>query len=165
MTLGPSLGPSLNTTNALFKNILTGVFPGVLAMNWGLVDVRDAARAHVLAMENESASGRYLCAGESQTMAQVVQILRDHGYGGYKLPSRDMRGWFGTALVKLGSYTQAAGSGAYMRTHVGKTMRYDNAKIRTELGLEFTPPSQSIPDTIDSLIAWGHLDDRRESAD
>lgn len=54
MVLGPSLGPSLNTTNQLFRDVLTGVYPGIMSLSWGFVDVRDVARAHVLAMEERT---------------------------------------------------------------------------------------------------------------
>jgi len=40
------------------------------------VDVRDVAHAHVLAMENEKAKGRYLCTSETLGMSEVVDILR-----------------------------------------------------------------------------------------
>ena len=55
LILGPSLGPELNTTNAIFRDILTGVYPGIMNLSWGFVDVRDAATAHVLAMDNTRA--------------------------------------------------------------------------------------------------------------
>lgn len=60
MVAGPSLGPSLNTTNRMIRDIMKGVFPGIMDINWGFVDVRDVAKAHILAMENDTASGRYL---------------------------------------------------------------------------------------------------------
>ena len=58
MVAGPSLGPSLNTTNRMIRDIMKGVFPGIMDINWGFVDVRDVAKAHILAMENDTASGR-----------------------------------------------------------------------------------------------------------
>ncbi|MFT7521160.1 MAG: dihydroflavonol-4-reductase [Kiritimatiellia bacterium] len=141
----------------MFRDILTGVFPGILSLNWGLVDVRDVALAHVLAMEKPKASGRYICAGQSMTMGEVVQVLKDGGYGGKTLPSRDLTGGVATGLVKLFSWTQASGAGSYLRTHVGRTMRYDNSRIQDELGLSFTSPTESIPMAIDDLKRWGHL--------
>ena len=93
MILGPSLGPELNTSNAILRDILTGVYPGLMSLTWGFVDVRDAATAHVLAMENDRATGRYICAGESLSMKEIVALLRDAGYGdGYKLPRLDLTG-------------------------------------------------------------------------
>jgi dihydroflavonol-4-reductase len=55
------------------------------------------------------------------------------------------------------SYTRPAGTGSYLRTHLGKTMRYDNGRIRRELGLEFRPARAAILETVEDLVRWGHL--------
>lgn len=160
MTHGPSLGPSLNSTNEVFRDVMTGAYPGVLDLNWGLVDVRDVALAHILAMENPDASGRYICAGETRTMREVIQIMKESDYSAYPLPSRNLTSGCATGVVKLLSYTQPSGVGSYMRTHLGKTMKYDNGKIRRELGIEFTPANESLPAMVEDLIRWGHLEDK-----
>jgi dihydroflavonol-4-reductase len=158
LILEPSLGPELNTTNAIFRDILTGVYPGIMNLSWGFVDVRDAATAHVLAMENVRAKGRYLCAGETLSMREVVELLQEAGYrDGYKLPRLDLACSIGDFAVKLLSYTQPAGTGSYMRTHLGKVMRYDNAKIRRDLGLHFRPARESVVAAVEDLVRWGHL--------
>jgi dihydroflavonol-4-reductase len=158
MILGPSLGPDLNTSNAIFRDILTGVYPGILDLVWGFVDVRDVATAHVLAMETDRARGRYLCAGETLSMGDVVVLLDRAGYGDrYTLPRRNLAGPIGTAVVKLLSYTRPRGTGSYLRTHLGKTMRYDNRKIRNELGVEFRPARESVIAAVEDLVRWGHL--------
>ncbi len=148
LVLGPSLGPEINTTNAIFRDLLSGVYPGILALSWGLVDVRDVAIAHALAMENPSASGRYLCAGETYTMKQVVEVLRHAGYAKWTLlPKRDLSGRFFTRLMKLLSYTQPSGTGSYLRTNLGRVMLYDSSKVQRELGLVMRPAKDSIIDT------------------
>jgi dihydroflavonol-4-reductase len=158
MILGPSLSPSLNTTNQMFRDFLTGVYPGVMSLAWGFVDVRDVARAHVLAMETPSASGRYLCAGDTMTMKEIIELLKANGYDRYKLPKFDMACSVGDFTARLMSYTQPKGVGTYLRTHLGKVMRYDNSKIRTELGLQFRPAAQSILDVVGDLERWGHVE-------
>lgn len=156
--LGPSLGPGLNTTNAIFRDLLTGVYPGILSLTWGLVDVRDAATAHVLAIENTRARGRYICAGESLSMRAVVALLREAGFSaGYRLPRLDLACAIGDFTVKLLSYTQRAGTGSYLRTHLGKVMRYDNTKIIRDLGVRFRPALESVVAAVEDLVRWGHL--------
>ena len=158
MVIGPSLGPELNTSNAIFRDILTGVYPGILNLTWGLVDVRDVAKAHVLAMESDGAQGRYLVAGEALDMRQIVAILRGAGYdAGYKLPRLDLTSRFATFAVRLLSHTQPAGTGSYLRTHLGKVMRYETSKVRRELGLTFRPARDSVLDAVASLKQWGYL--------
>lgn len=158
MILGPSLGRDLNTTNAIFRDLLTGVYPGIMNLTWGFVDVRDVATAHVLAMETDRAAGRYICAGESLSMKEVVALLQEAGYrDGYKLPRLDLACAIGDFAVKLLSYTQPTGTGSYMRTHLGKVMHYDNSKIRRDLGVRFRPARESVVATVNDLVRWGHL--------
>jgi dihydroflavonol-4-reductase len=157
MVIGPSLVPSLNTSTELFVALANGTFPGILSMAWAIVDVRDVAEAHLRAMERPEAHGRYICAGEVVTMRDLVDLLRRNGYGRYRLPTRSLESRFGTWLAWLASYTRGKGTGTYLRTHLGRVPRYDNTKIRTELGMTFRPAAESILDTMADLEQWGHL--------
>lgn len=154
MVIGPSLTPGLNTSNQLFADLVSGKYPGLMNLAWGFTDVRDVADAHIRAMDRESATGRYLCAGDVMTMKDLVTLLRTSGWGdGRKLPSFSLP----NAVVTLASYLQPAGVGAYLRSHVGRTPRYSTEKIRRDLGLSFRPGPQSILETMTDLERWGHL--------
>ena len=157
MVIGPSLGPSLNTSNEIIRDIMTGVYPGIMDMNWGFVDVRDVAKAHILAMETGTASGRYLCSAESMHMRELVSLLKSSGFDSYALPKIDLTGKAGTMLMKALSFTQPKNIGIYIRTTIGRKMRYDNSKIRRELGISFMPVKDSLIDTVNDMIKWGHL--------
>jgi dihydroflavonol-4-reductase len=157
VVIGPSLVPSLNTSNQILRDILAGTYPMVMSLSWGFVDVRDVAHAHVLAMENENAKGRYVCTGEILSMDEIVNILREAGYGNYKLPNMKMTGTVGNALVKILVSTQPKGVRTFIRTHVGRGVEYDNSKIRQELGITFRPAKESILATVEDLIHWKHL--------
>ncbi len=157
MVIGPSLSPGLNTTNKIIRDIMTGVYPGIMDINWGFVDVRDVAKAHILAMETAEASGRYLCAAESMQMRELVALLKSSGFSNYPLPKLDFSGSAGTLLMKVLSYTQPKHTGKYIRTNIGRTMRYDNSKIRRELGISFMDIKKSILETVQDLLKWGHL--------
>ena len=157
MVIGPSITPSLNTSNQIIRDIMMGVYPGIMDINWGFVDVRDVAKAHLLAMETDTASGRYLCSAESLQMREVVALLKSSGFGGYALPKIDLSGKIGTLIMKLLSFTQPRDTGMYIRTTIGRTMRYDNSKIRRELQLSFMDVKKSIIETVNDMIKWGHL--------
>lgn len=163
MVIGPSLGPSLNESNKIYADLLKGVFPTLMNVTWGLVDVRDVAKAHILALETPEANGRYLVANETMTMTQVVNYLRSLGYSQYKLPKINLATPVGNRIMKLLSYTQPKGSGSYMRSHIGRDMRYDNAKVKKELGITFIEARQSIKETVEDLIKWQHLEEKRAS--
>jgi dihydroflavonol-4-reductase len=158
LVIGPSKTKVLNPSNQLFVDLVKGTYPGIMNLTWGFVDVRDVARSHILAMESNDARGRYICAGETSPMRNIVELLAKLGYEqGYKLPKIGLDCGIGDFAVRLSSYTQPKGVGTYLRTHVGRVPRYDNSKIRSELGLNFLPLEQSITDTMIDLKRWEHI--------
>ncbi|MEI6846787.1 MAG: SDR family oxidoreductase [Chlorobiaceae bacterium] len=157
MVVGPSLSPSLNTSNQVIRDIMVGVYPGIMDLTWGFVDVRDVAKAHLLALENSAASGRYLCSNTPMHMRELVALLKSSGFTGYALPKVNLTGKAGTLLMKVLSYTQPKNTGVYIRTNIGRIMRFDNTKIRRELGIAFMDVNKSIIETVDDMIQWKHL--------
>ncbi|MGH8949534.1 MAG: hypothetical protein ACRDXF_11800, partial [Acidimicrobiia bacterium] len=73
------------------------------------------------------------------------------------LPAIGLDNSFGVALTRVASGFQAPGTRDYMRNHLGGEMRFDNAKARRELGLDFRDVDQTVLDTMDDLERWGHL--------
>ena len=149
--------PPLNTSNQILRDVLAGTYPMIMSLSWGFVDVRDVAHAHVLAMENKKAKGRYLCISETLSMSEVVSILREAGYSNYKLPKMKMTGKVGDALVKILVIIQPKGIRTFIRTHVGRGVEYDNSKIRQELGMTFRLVKESISETVEDLLRWKHI--------
>ncbi len=158
LVIGPSFGVGVNPSNQLFVDLLKGTYPGVMNLTWGFVDVRDVAEAHVRALENPRANGRYIVAGETVTMRQLVELLEKNGWGaGNKLPKLGMDCAAGDFAVRLSSYLQPKGVGSYLRTHVGRVPRYDTSKARSQLGLSFRPLETSVLDTLADLQRQGHV--------
>ncbi len=157
MVIGPALSRSLNTTNAMIRDIMSGVYPGIMDLNWGFVDVRDVAKAHVLAMVTDAASGRYLCSAETIHMRTIVALLKLSGFSKYALPNVDLSNKAGSMLMKVLSFTQPRDTGMYIRLNVGRMMRIDNIKIRRELGMSFMPVKESLLETVKDMEKWGHL--------
>jgi dihydroflavonol-4-reductase len=158
LVVGPSLMPALNVSNQIFVDLLKGTYPGIVSLTWGFVDVRDAADAHVRAMETPSAHGRYICAGGTASMRAVVDLLTQHGWAaGYRLPSLGLDNAVGDVIVRLASHMQSKGVGSYLRTHVGRVPRYDTTKIRRELGMRFRSIEETVLDTMADLQRWHHL--------
>jgi dihydroflavonol-4-reductase len=156
--MGPALGSTVNVSNQIIADLVNGVYPGIISMAWGIVDVRDVAQAHVRAAEVASAHGRYLCAQEAVSMRTMVGWLRAAGFGdGTKLPSMPLDNPFGNLLVRLNSYAQPKGVGSYLRTHIGRVPRYDTRKAREELGLTFRPTRETVVDTARDLEAHGRI--------
>jgi len=95
----------------------------------GLVDVRDVAHAHILAMEKSNANGRYICSSRSQGgVFEMSQIIDKNFPGKYKVPKK---------LLDPTKGPRINGT--------------DNTRITKELGLEYTPLETSVVDTVHSL--------------
>ncbi len=157
VVIGPSLVPSLNTSNRILRDLLAGIYPMIMSLNWGFVDIRDVAHSHILAMENERAEGRYLCTSETLSMIDVLNILREAGYNKYKLPKIKMTGTLGNALVKMLVCTQPKGVRTFIRTHVGRNVQFDNSKIRQDFKMTFRPVKESILEAVEDIIRWKHI--------
>ncbi len=157
LVVGPSLTPGLNTSNQIIVEALTGVFPAIMELTWGMVDVRDVALAHVLAVETPAAAGRYLCAAESVTMRRLIEMLKPLAQAHDKLPTRAIDFWLGSAIGRWFAFTQPPGAASYMKTHLGRTPRFDTSKIQRDLGLKYRDIGATIAETVADLRAWKHL--------
>ncbi len=156
--IGPSIGPALNTSTAVVRDLLAGAAPALVDLNWLVTDVRDVALAHVAAMELSAAKGRYLCAGESVSMVDMARILREEGLAdGYQLPRLRLTGRFGTALARVFARTRPPGTRSYLDTHLGRTLRADGSRVTRELGVGYRPVRETLRDTVADLQRWGHL--------
>ena len=158
LVLGPSIGPGLNTSNAVVRDLLQGASPALVELQWLAVDVRDVALVHVAALELPEAQGRYLTAGESLTMVRMASELRALGLAdGYRVPRLRLTGPLGTALARVYARTQPPGRRSYLRTHLGRTLQADTARVPRELGVAYRPLRETLRDTVSDLERWGHL--------
>ena len=157
MVVGPSLTASLNASNEVLRDLLAGAYPGIIDIAWGFVDVRDVSQSHILALETPGASGRYICAAETLSMRETVATLQQALDGRYRLPKRNLDSAFGRFVVRIAAWFQPPGVRSFLRTNLGRVPRFDNAKIRADLGVSFMPMSASFPDAVADLERWGHL--------
>lgn len=157
LVIGPAHTAAVSTSNQIFIDLAKGQYPVIMDLTWGIVDVRDVARAHVLAIDPAVPAGRYICSAGYLSMAEMVAIARQQGYGNAKLPKRTMTGGMGTALMRLAAYTQPKGVRSYLHTHLGRVPRVDNRKIVDTMGMSFRSPEDSLRDTLADLTRWGHI--------
>jgi dihydroflavonol-4-reductase len=161
--IGPLLGPEPSTSHAFLTGLTKGSAPAILDIEWPFVDVRDVARAHILAMENPDAGGRYIVAAGIRTMRQVVDLLKANGWGNrYRLPSMSVDRGIGVPLSKLIARFQSSGTRDYLTNHLGGVMRFDSSKVQAELGLVFRDLDDTILETMEDLERSGHLGKRRQ---
>lgn len=87
---GPALGGDIGTSLEIVSRLLGGL-PGVPDMSFGVVDVRDVADLHVLAITRPEAAGeRFLAtSGDFMSMLEMARILRTGlGERARKVPTR-----------------------------------------------------------------------------
>lgn len=76
MILGPLLGANFGTSVGLIHHLMTGRFKGIPRFGFSVVDVRDAANAHIRAMTNPAAeSQRFIVGGRFFWLKELVAVL------------------------------------------------------------------------------------------
>ena len=151
MVLGPLAGPGVNTSTDVVRRLLVRDVPASPKIRFPLVDVRDVAVAHRLAMESPIAPGnRYILAGELVWMREIAAVLvEEFAPRGYRVPTGSMPTWL-LRLVALfdPSVRQAL-------DFVGRRELVTSDKARSELEWSMRPVRETIIDTANSLIEMG----------
>jgi nucleoside-diphosphate-sugar epimerase len=154
--LGPALGTDLSSSVELVVGLMKGAMPGMPKLSFGIVDVRDVASAHLLAMKSPKAAGeRFLAiAGPPMTMAEVAAVLRaEMPEASAKVPTRILPNMLVRAL-SLGVPRLRE-----MLPQLGKVKVASNEKARSILGWRPRSNEEAILATAQSLIDLHLLDD------
>ena len=144
LVMGPSLSKDVGTSNSLVKNMINGSVPGTPKIHIGIVDVRDVASAHILAMESSSADGERIIVSEKELWVhEVAAILRDAGFN--KTPKVEFPKW----LMKVVALFRK--DLALMVPMIGKRRDVSSSKARELLGWKPMKAELSIIDTAQQL--------------
>lgn len=148
---GPALDADVGASAELVLMMLRGKYPGMPRLSFPVVDVRDVAKAHRLALETSQPSGgRYLVASEPAWMIDIARALRAGlGEGARKVPKRELPDF----VVKMVALFDPAARASVPK--LGLHTRFDNSQTRKALGMDFIPLSESAPAMARSLIALG----------
>jgi len=124
--------------------------PGIPATFFNLVDIRDVANAHVIALTNPNAPGnRYLCSRSGMWIIDIANVLREEfSPKGYTIPSTEVP----SAIIWLASWWDAGAENIYPT--LGKKILQSNEKIKNQLGIEFRDVKQSIIDMANDIIKY-----------
>ena len=113
VVIGPSMVKSINESNKILTDLINGEFPAIMGLTWSFVDVRDVAQAHTRALTADGTQGRYICAGATRSMREVVGLLKENGFADAKLPRMELDSAFGNKLAYLPSFSRPKGVGSY----------------------------------------------------
>jgi dihydroflavonol-4-reductase len=148
LVLGPALDRDLGTSADLIRMFLKGKYPGAPRMSIPVVDVRDVARMHRLALETAAPSGgRFLGSADCLWLLQIAAAIRDElGPAARRVPTRELPDW---AVRLAGLFDPAARLAV---PELGKQVRVDNSATRRALGIEFIPAPEAAAAMARSLI-------------
>jgi dihydroflavonol-4-reductase len=150
LVMGPSLTKDIGTSNSLVKNMINGSVPGTPKIHIGIVDVRDVASAHILAIESSGANGERIIVSEKELWVhEVAAILRDAGFN--KTPKVVFPKW----LMKIVALFRK--DLALMIPMIGKRRDVSSSKARELLGWKPIKAELSIIDTAQQLKDFGLL--------
>ncbi|MFF1610647.1 NAD-dependent epimerase/dehydratase family protein [Amycolatopsis sp. NPDC058278] len=147
---GPMLGPPDRPgTVEVIRRLLDGKIPAVPNIGWNVVDVRDIAELHILAMTSPAAAGqRFLGSGSFLWYRQIARLLREKlPDEAAKVPTRTMPDFVVKLLARRNPQL------AMLRPELGRTRLVDSSKARTRLGWHPRPAEQTIVDTATMLTA------------
>lgn len=151
--LGPVASDDFAASIEFVRRFLTGEIPAIPNVGFTVVDVRDVAQLHVLALEADMQTirdERFAAAADFFWMADMAALLRAHlGDDARKVPTRRMPD-FALKLLALFSrdIRQIAGE-------VGKRKVVSGQHAKDVLGWTTLPGDQTVIDTARSLIAQG----------
>ncbi len=163
MVWGPH-DPHLGESSAFVRSVLRGLVPVVPGGELAVVDVRDLAAAHAAMLAPGRGPRRYVLAGGTASLAQMIQTIR-------KLTGRRLVAATAPAPLVLG--LTAAGDvaqrvlplrlpfnfgGPWVAAHGGPI---DASATERDLGIRFRPLEASMADTLRWLHAAGHVTDRQ----
>lgn len=150
---GPTLTRELASSHEFVRQFATGVHPAAPRAGFAIVDVRDVAAAHVIAMTHPKAAGeRFLITDRYMTfleMAQAIAVaLPDVAR---KTPTFTVPDF----VVRLMSYVDR--DVRSILPDVGVRRTCSNAKARQVLGMQFRSPVDAVKASATSMRELGAL--------
>ncbi len=148
-------------TGRIIVDFLNGRMPAYVDTGLNLVDVRDVAAGHVLAVERGSAGGRYILGNQNVSLKQILEMLAD--IVGRPAPRARLPYWvaYGTAVLDtffrgtlLGREPRAPLEGVRMAS---RRMYFDASLAVRELGLPQSPVREALRRAVAWFIANGYV--------
>jgi dihydroflavonol-4-reductase len=147
LVLGPVLDRDTSPSVAVVSKLMNGELPGLPKLGFPIVDVRDLAELHLIAMTHPAAAGqRFLGSGKFMWMTDVADVLRSRlGADAKKVPTRKLPNF----AVKIASWFDPIVRGQLYE--LNKVRRASSAKAESMLGWKMRSVEDTIVDTARSL--------------
>lgn len=156
--LGPSLSKRADSTSInLMIQLYSGKFrTGVPAGDQAIVDVRDVAKAHILAGLTPTAKGRHIAAAFQEDFLKMVNPIRKK-YPNYPLPKSYAPKWLFKLIGPLMGFSRK-----YVDRNVGYDVIFDNSYVKKDLDMDFIPLEETITDHFEQLVNDRLIPDKRK---
>lgn len=147
--LGPSLTKRVDSTSIqTMLRILHGELAiGSPELNFAFSDVRDIAKAHLLAAYNDRAQGRYIIAKEHGNLMTLGQLIDKSFPGKYKTPKRVVPKWLVWIIAPTIGFTRL-----FVKNNIGYPLKCDCTKSVKELGMTYYSLERTVVDHVEQLI-------------
>jgi len=150
---GPILAPDYSSSIELIKRLMNGM-PGAPRIYFGVVDVRDVADLHLLAMTHPRACGERFIAvsGDAISMVDIARMLRARlGVAARRVPRFQLPDW----MVRLAGRRDP--SVRQLLPLLGKIRNATSEKARRVLGWSPRSNEEALIATAESLLRFGLL--------
>lgn len=148
--LGPVMSGDFSASVEILTQLLSGKLPGTPRVGFGIVDVRDVASAHVLAMTNPAAAGeRFLVCDKFMWFSEVANTLRGQVPAAYekKLPKGELPGWVLKLMANINPAVKQ------VIPELNRERNVSNEKAKRVLGWQPRTAEEAIISGAKSLIA------------
>lgn len=149
---GPSLTNHAGSASIKFmKRLGDGTYRTGIPKIWtSIVDVRDVAKAHILAATKEEASGRHILAAGSKSFPEMVEILKSKFGDKYAFPLMTAPKWLIYIIAPLMGVTRD-----FIHRNVGYPFSLDNSYSKKDLGITYRPIADTLQEHFQQLIDDG----------
>jgi nucleoside-diphosphate-sugar epimerase len=146
--MGPVLSKNSKSESITFmRNFIYGKYRlGAPNLFFNFVDVRDVAKAHILAFENNKALGRFIIANKTVNIRELSDLIRKKYSKKYKLPLMNAPKFMMYIVAPFFGLTYK-----YISRNIGYFIDFDNSKSKKILGLEYTNFEQTIFDMLETI--------------
>lgn len=148
--LGPALTKRKDSESiSIMLDLLNGKYSsGIPLLYFGFVDVRDCAKAHVLALENDTCKGRHICVGENSNMLEVAKVIKKEYGDRFKISRNKLPNF----LIYIFGPIFSGLSWNYLKKNLNIPIYFNNDKIKKSLNLSFRPLSETVIDHVKQIL-------------
>ncbi len=149
LVMGPSLTRESNSESIqIMSDLIGGKYRlGVPYMQFGFVDVRDVANAHIQALETDNAQGRYILVANVASLLELSNSIARAFPNRFKLPRRTVP----KALLYIVGWLFRF-SPKFIKRNVGYSIKISNRRSVEELGLCYTNFDTTVGDMVTQML-------------